>query len=134
MAISKEEFSKIEHLLPIVRGNGKIDSFTTLNAMLFIAENGCKWRSLPKEFGNWHTIYMKVNRWAKNGILERVFASLRNGNADMMFLDATIVKVHPHGTGALKKTENNLLENQKADLPQKYISLLQVNAKRLKSH
>lgn len=132
MGISKEEFAKIEHLLPIVRGNGKIDSFTTLNAMLFIAENGCKWRSLPKEFGNWHTIYMKINRWAKNGVLEKIFASLRDDNANMMFLDATIVKVHPNGTGALKKTANSQSGNQKADLPQKYISLLQANGKHLK--
>ena len=132
MGITKESFEKIRHLLPVVRGNGKIDSFTTLNAMLHIAENGYKWRALPKEFGNWHTIYMKINRWAKSGVLEKIFCELRNTSADTMFLDATIVKVHPHGTGALKKTGNSALENPKADSPQKYISLLQANAKRLK--
>ena len=36
-----------------------------LNAVLYIVENGCNWRSLPKEYGDWHVIYVRVNRWAK---------------------------------------------------------------------
>jgi len=35
-----------------------------LNAILYVAEHGCKWRGLPKRFGNWHTIYTRMNRWA----------------------------------------------------------------------
>ena len=30
-----------------------------------MAEHGCKWRGLPKRFGNWHSIYVRMNRWAK---------------------------------------------------------------------
>src|SRR5580693_7601603 len=36
-------------------------------------KQGCTWRGLPKQFGRWHTIYMRMNRWAKNGVLNRVF-------------------------------------------------------------
>ncbi|MDR2574396.1 MAG: transposase [Desulfovibrio sp.] len=25
--------------------------------MLYVTENSCKWRALPKSFGNWHTVY-----------------------------------------------------------------------------
>ena len=32
---------------------------------------------VPKRFGNWHTIYMRMNRWAKNGVLDRVFEQLQ---------------------------------------------------------
>ena len=31
-----------------------------LNAILYVAEQGCKWRGLPKRFGNWHTIYTRM--------------------------------------------------------------------------
>lgn len=24
---------------------------------MFVTAQGCKWRGLPKRFGNWHTIY-----------------------------------------------------------------------------
>jgi len=34
---------------------------------------GCKWRGLPKRFGKWHTIYTRMNRWSKNGVLDLIF-------------------------------------------------------------
>jgi len=42
-----------------------------LNALLYVAEQGCKWRSLPERYGNWHTIYTRMNRWSKGGVLAR---------------------------------------------------------------
>ena len=35
---------------------------------MYIAENGFKWRALPKSYGNWHTIYVRINDGAKEGI------------------------------------------------------------------
>ena len=63
---------------------------------------------LPVRFGNWHTIYTRMNRWAKAGVLDRVFTVLQEQQIirikiEAMSLDSTIVKVHPDGTGALKK-------------------------------
>lgn len=80
---------------------------------MYVAEHGCKWRRLPKKFSNWHSIYSRANRWAKNGVLDRVFIALQENNSiyfklDHVSLDSTIVKVHPDGTGALKKTIHNL--------------------------
>ena len=80
-----------------------------LNAILYVAEQGCKWRGLPKRFGRWHTIYMRMNRWAKNGVLDRVFEQLQLEHIvririEAFSLDSTSVKVHPDGTGALKNT------------------------------
>ncbi|PSO86413.1 MAG: hypothetical protein BRC41_06895 [Cyanobacteria bacterium QH_9_48_43] len=40
-------------------------------------EWGCKWRGLPKHFGNGHTIY-SVNPWAKNGVVETILAELQH--------------------------------------------------------
>ena len=78
------------------------------DAAVYVAEHGCKWRGLPPRFGRWHTIYTRMNRWAKNGVLDRVFEHLQQEQivrvkleADSM--DSTMVKVHPDGTGALKK-------------------------------
>ena len=81
-----------------------------LNAILYVAEHGCKWRRLPPRFGNWHTIYMRMNRWSKSGVLDRVFEQLQRQRIvrlklEAVSLDSTIVKVHPDGTGALKKTD-----------------------------
>ena len=54
-----------------------LTNLKVLNAILFVAEQGCKWRGLPKHFGNWHTIYTRMNRWSKAGVLDRVFTRLQ---------------------------------------------------------
>jgi len=128
MKITKKQFEKIEKYLPKQRGNVKISNYDFINAILYIIENGCKWRALPKEFGNWHTIYMRMNRWSKNGVLKKLFEALQKENIiqinmEVLCLDSTSVKVHPDGTGALKKTENKVLEGQEEDLQPKFIWL-----------
>ncbi|CAK0756680.1 hypothetical protein CCP3SC5AM1_2290002 [Gammaproteobacteria bacterium] len=70
-------FEKIEKLLPRQRDNMTYSNFSVLTAILYVLENGCKWRSLPREFRNWHTIYTRANRWVKRGVLDRVLSVLR---------------------------------------------------------
>ena len=109
MKLSKSQLRRIESVLPVQRGNVSISNAQMLNAILYVAEQGCKWRALPKHFGNWHTIYTRMNRWSKNGVLQRVFDQLQKEQIagirlDAFCLDSTNIKVHPDGTGALKKT------------------------------
>jgi transposase len=51
-----------------------------LNAILYAAENGCKWRAPPSESRNWRIVYTRFNRWSKNGTLELVFEGLQREN------------------------------------------------------
>ena len=116
MEITEAQYRRIEAYLPRQRGNVSISNLRVLNAILYVAENGCKWRGLPKRFGNWHTIYTRMNRWVKAGVLDRVFSALQEQQIirikiEAMSLDSTIVEVHPDGTGALKKTAHNPLAN-----------------------
>ena len=91
-----------------------------LNAVLYIVENGCKWRSLPKEYGDWHVIYVRVNRWAKKGVLQAAFLRLQQlgiiqVQVNVVSLDSTCIKVHPDGMDALKKTDHSPSEERGAD-------------------
>ena len=90
-----------------------MSNLQVLNAILYVAEHGCKWRGLPKRFGNWHTIYTRMSRWAKSGVLDRAFEQLQRAQVvqikiEAVSLDSTSVKVHPDGTGARKKTVRRL--------------------------
>ena len=110
MELTQDQYERIEHLLPVQRGNVSIPNRQVLNAILYVAEHGCKWRGLPPRFGRWHTVYTRMNRWAKNGVLDRVFEHLQREQIvrvklEAVSMDSTIVKVHPDGTGALKKTD-----------------------------
>ncbi|OAM91706.1 transposase [Termitidicoccus mucosus] len=109
MELSEAHLKRIEDSLPVERGNVSMEVLNFLNAVLYVAENGCKWRRLPERFGNWHTIYTRMNRWSKNGVWDRVFARLQQEGIlqfelKVVSLDSTSVKVHPDGTGAEKKT------------------------------
>jgi transposase len=128
MVITPAQYEKIKDSLPVQRGNVRLSNLTVLNALLYVAENGCKWRGLPKHFGNWHSIYVRMNRWAKNGVLDGVFEKLQleqivRIKIEAFSLDSTIVKVHPDGTGALKKTDPKPSASRAADGPPKFIWL-----------
>ena len=128
MKITREQYLKIKKYLPKQRGNVSMSNINLINAILYVAENGCKWRALPKEYGNWHTIYVRLNRWSKNKVLERLFIGLQkeriiNVKMEALSIDSTTVKVHPNGTGALKKTQDKTSEGQEEDLQRRYMWL-----------
>jgi transposase len=107
MELNEKQYERIAGLLPIQRGNVKVVNRTLLNAVIYRAENGCKWRALPQTFGKWHSIYVRLNRWSRNGVLERVYTALVEEGLlgmEVCALDSTAIKVHPDAHGASKKT------------------------------
>ena len=108
MEITQEQYALIAHRLPVHRGNVGISNQQVLNSFLYLVEHGCKWRGLPQRFGNWHTIYTRIRRWSKAGVLYRIFAELQQARIlrlriEAVSLDSTYIKVYPDGVEALKK-------------------------------
>ena len=69
--------------------------------------------------------------WAKAGVLDRVFKALQEEGflqirIEAISLDSTHAKVHPDGTGALKKTARKVSANPKEDGRVKFIWLPQM--------
>ena len=114
MEIGEKEYEKIAYALPKQRGH-VVKMIVFLNALLYLIENGCKWRKLPEKYGKWSTIYKRASRWAKNGTLTTVFIALQRAEIikiriERISLDSTSIKAHPDAHGAAKKTENRVLE------------------------
>ena len=129
--IREAQYDLIRPYLPVQRGNVRIKNLTMINAVLYVAENGCKWRALPPRFGNWHTIYTRLRRWAEAGVLDRLFAALQEHRlirirVECLGLDSTSVKVHPDGTGAPKKRGRKLSANLAEDGTPRFIWLPQM--------
>lgn len=128
MEINEAQFKRIEQCLPVQRGNVSLGNRAVLNAILYVTEQGCKWRGLPKRFGNWHTIYTRMSRWSKSGVLDAVFEQLQREQivrirVEAVSLDSTSVKVHPDGMGALKKTAPKASVNHAVDGQPRFIWL-----------
>lgn len=135
MELTQAQVDRIAPYLPVQRGNVKVSNLQVLNAILYVAEHGCKWRGLPPRFGRWHTIYTRMNRWAKAGVLDRVFEHLQREQlvrirVEAVSLDSTSVKVHPDGLGARKKTDRRPSANPAAAGPPRFIWLPRMPAPR----
>ena len=76
--------------MPIPRKPPEISNYQFLYAILYMIENGCKWRVLPKKYGKWYSIYMKFNRWFKNGTIQRIFEEMQELNIIDIRTDKTL--------------------------------------------
>jgi len=119
MTLTPEQFDRIKGYLPVQRGNVRTENLTFIRALLYVAGNGCTWRALPAEYGNWNSVYKKANRWAKAGVLERVFTALQKEQViavaiEVLAQDGTPITVHPGAHGALKKRGTKPSGSQRA--------------------
>ena len=128
MELTRKQFEKLEHLMPVQRKKSTISNYDFVCALLYIIENGCKWRALPKKFGDWHTIYVRFNRWSKNGTIDRIFEGLQNKNiidirTEIVCVDSTTVKVHPDAAGARRSSGKQSIGRSKGGSRQRFIGL-----------
>jgi transposase len=110
-----DQWERIEPLLPGKPGDcgvtGK-DNRLFLEAVLWICRTGAPWRDLPEDFGNWHTVFTRYNRWSKKGRWQAIFECLsKDADFEYLMVDGSVVRLHQHG--APKKTfkKRKLLEN-----------------------
>ncbi len=76
MEITEAQYQRIAHLFPKHRGNVRFSNLEVLNTVLYLTENGCKWRGLPEGEDKWNTIYQRWHRWNRRGMLQQVFQHL----------------------------------------------------------
>ena len=78
-----------------------------LEALLYVADNGSKWRRLPAGFGSWDAVYNRFRRWVAAGVFDRVHALLVDRvvpeEVRRLFVDSTVVRAHQSAAGAPKK-------------------------------
>lgn len=95
---------KIELLLPgrkgIWGGNAR-DNRQFINAVFRILRTGTPWRDLPPSYGDWKKTHRRFCRWRDKGVWEWLLEELiDNPEFELLMIDASHIKVHPHGSGA----------------------------------
>ena len=51
MELTEEHYEQIASFFPVQWGNVRVPNLKMLNAILYVAEHGCKWRGLSSRFG-----------------------------------------------------------------------------------
>ena len=98
------QWERIEpHCLGKARDPGRTggDARRFLEAVLWIARTGARWRDLPQDLGKWNTVFKRFRHWVKADVFKRIFEALSDDpDLEYAMIDGSIVKVHRHGQGA----------------------------------
>jgi transposase len=82
-----------------------------VNGILWLKRTGAPWRDIPAGYGKWFTIASRFYRWCKQGIRQRLWATLQQ-QADALersdwephYVDGTVIRAHQHAAGAHETT------------------------------
>lgn len=121
--LSDEHWNRIKTLLPRQPDDPGVtaaDNRLIGDTLLWIARSGAPpWRDLPERFGNWNTIWRSFNRWAKQGVWQRVFLELQDIDMEWMFLNFAIFQAHSDAASQKGGKKRKLMAIRVADLAPK---------------
>ena len=77
--LTDEQWALIEPMMPVKPGGrpAKHPRRRIVEAILYVDQTGCSWRSLPHDFPPWDTVYWYFKRWNAEGTTDRIHDALR---------------------------------------------------------
>ena len=106
-ALRDDQWERLKDFVPGGRKGKRgprSDNRRFLNALLWMARSGARWRDLPGEFGDYEAVKRRYYRWIERGVLDEVLAALsREADLEWLMIDSTIVRAHQHAAGASRQ-------------------------------
>jgi transposase len=82
----------------------RTDNRQFLDALLWMARSGGRWRDLPERLGDYETVKRRYYRWIEMGVLDAILAALaREADLEWLMIDSTIVRAHQQAAGARRQ-------------------------------
>lgn len=85
------------------RGEPGHDDRKFLGAIHYFSVHNITWRALPKEYGNWNSVWKRFWRLSRSGVFEVFFQLLAEGSETahlVQFFDSTTARAHVSAAGA----------------------------------
>ena len=102
--LNDDEWELIKPLIPTYKGVGHPQTGERreiVNAILYWADNGIKWRAMPHDLPSWSTVYDYYRCWTKTGVWESINRKLlkvirksegRDEEPSLVIIDSQSVK------------------------------------------
>lgn len=69
-----------------------------LQAVLWMAQNGARWRLMPVAYGNWNSVYKRFARWCEQGVWQQLNKHCAaDPELEHLIIDSHIINDHPRG-------------------------------------
>lgn len=99
-----DQWERLRDLIPGGRAGQRgprCDNRLFVDALLWIARSGARWRDLPERFGDYPAVKRRYHRWIARGALGS-FLLVLTADADLewLMIDSTVVRAHQHAAGA----------------------------------
>ncbi|UCI24489.1 IS5 family transposase [Mesorhizobium sp. B2-8-5] len=105
-ALRDDQWDRIKGFVPGGRKGKRgprADNRKFLDALLWMARSGGRWRDLPERLGDYRSVKRRYYRWIEMGVLDDMLAALaREADLEWLMIDSTIVRAHQHAAGARK--------------------------------
>lgn len=72
---------------PEAIGRPRADPRRILNGIIYVMRSGCQWNHLPAKYGSDSTVHRTMQRWIKQGVLQRFWAVLIENCAELGGVD-----------------------------------------------
>ena len=99
--LTDEHWLKLQAILTQFNIYNKPQLRLDIEGMLYRIRTGCPWRDLPKEFGQWSSIFKKFNTWSTQGKWLKFFEAItQDPDMEWLLIDGSYIRAHQHSSGA----------------------------------
>ena len=113
-ALRDDQWERLQEFVPGGRKGKRgprTDNRRFLNALLWMARSGARWRDLPAHLGDYATVKRRYYRWIEMGVLDAILeAFAREADLEWLMTDSTIVRAHQHAAGARRQKGGLMLK------------------------
>ena len=106
-ALRDDQWERIKGFMPggtKGKRGPRTDNRKFLNALLWMARSGARWRELPERLGDHRVVKRRYYRWIEMKVLDDMLTVLaREADLEWLMIDSTIVRAHQHAAGARKE-------------------------------
>ena len=103
-ALRDDQWARVEPFVPggrKGRRGPRSDNRRFVDALIWMARSGGRWRDLPERLGPYQTVKRRYYRWIDNGVLDRLFEALaEEADLDWVAVDSTSIRAQAQAAGA----------------------------------